>query len=101
MLDAVVIFLWVFFAYTIYFNILALIVIYYDKSLTQYQKIAQTLIIWLVPVVGAAYVLHLLFKVSPKTIPRSWILWPFKNLVYGPPIKRYDDAPPRRTGGRH
>jgi len=101
LLDAVVIFLWVFFAYTIYFNILALIVIYYDKSLTRYQKIAQTLIIWLVPVVGAAFVLHLLFKASPKTIPRSWILWPFKNLVYGPPIKRYDDAPPRRTGGRH
>lgn len=99
MLDAVVILLWVLFAYYIYFNILALIVIYYDKSLTRFQKTVQPFIVWLVPIVGAAYVLHLLFKSSPKTIPRSWIPWPFKNLVYGPAIKRYDDAPPRRTGG--
>lgn len=99
MLDAVVILLWIFLAYTAYFDVLALIIIRYDKSLTRYQKTLQPFIVLLVPIIGAAYVLHLLFKVSPKTIPRSWIPWPFKNLIYGPPIKRYDDAPLRRTGG--
>ena len=99
MLDAVVIFLWVLLAYVLYFNILASIVIYYDKSLTPFQKSVQPFIVWLIPIIGATYILHLLFKVSPKTIPRSWIPWPFKNLIYGPSIKRYNDAPPRRTGG--
>jgi len=99
LLDAVVILLWVFLAYTVYFDVLALIIIRYDKSLTRYQKTVQPFIVLFVPIVGAAYVLHLLFKTSPQTIPRAWIPWPFKNLIYGPPIKRYDDAPPRRTGG--
>lgn len=99
LLDAVVILLWILLAYTVYLNVLALIVIRYDKSLTHFQKTVQTFIVLLVPIIGAAYVLHLLFKASPKTIPRSWIPWPFKTLIYGPPIKRYDDAPPRRSGG--
>lgn len=99
MLDIVVMFLWLLLAYVLYFNILASIVIYYDKSLTQFQKSVQPFIVWCIPLIGATYILHLLFKTSPKTIPRSWIPWPFKNLIYGPPIKRYNDAPPRRTGG--
>ena len=100
-MESIEILLWVAFAYILYFNILASIVIYFDKGLTRFQRYAQSFIVWCVPLVGATYVLHLLFKTSPKTIPRSWIPWPFKNLIYGPPIKRYDDAPPKRTGGWH
>jgi len=100
-METVELFLWVVFAYLLYFNILASIVIYFDKGLTRFQRYAQSIIVWCVPLVGATWILHLLFKTSPKTIPRSWIPWPFKNLIYGPPIKSYDDAPPRRTGGWH
>jgi len=99
LLDTIDILLWVLLAYVIYFDVLALIIIRYDKSLTRFQKTVQPFIVLLVPIIGAAYVLHLLFKASPKTIPGSWIPWPFKNLIYGPAVKRYDDAPPRRTGG--
>lgn len=99
MLDAVIVLLVLLLIYTLYFNILASIVIKYDHSLKGFQKTAQSVVVWLFPIVGAGFVLHLLFKTSPKTIPRTWIPWPFKNLIYGPPIKRYDDAPPRRTGG--
>lgn len=99
MSDVVTVLLVLLIIYTLYFNLLASIIIKYDSGLNNFQKTAQSIIIWCIPVFGACLILHLLFKSSPKTIPRKWIPWPFKNLIYGPPIKRYNDAPPRRTGG--
>jgi hypothetical protein len=67
----------------------------YDHTLEKVQKIAQLIFVWVIPIIGAGFVLHLVFDHSPDVIPRSWIPWPFKGLIYGPkpkPNKNRDET---------
>ena len=81
---------WVFIAllvvYTLYLNILATIVARYSVRFTPFQRMAQTVVIWCVPLLGAGLVLHLLFLDAPNLMLRAWIPWPFKKMVYGEAI---------------
>lgn len=83
-------------AYTLYLNILATLVTRHRPIFTPWQQRMQLLIVWLLPLIGALLILRLLFMDRPDTLPRAWVPWPFKRILYGPPIKRYNDAPPRR-----
>lgn len=74
-------------AYTLYLNMLAMLVVRYSVRLTPFQRIAQAIVVWTIPLLGAALVLHLLFLDVPNLMPRAWIPWPFKKLIYGEPIK--------------
>ena len=87
-------------AYIIYLNILATIVVKYSHELTRFQRTSQFIVVWLLPILGAGLVLHFLFRIQPDTLPKSWIPWPFKKMIYGPPItpnKNRDDR--ERTYG--
>lgn len=74
-------------------NVLATVAIRYDKSLEPFQVKAQTVFIWLVPFLGAGFVLHLVWQQYPDAIPKAWIPWPFKKMIYGknPPRNRNRD----------
>lgn len=84
-------------AYVIYLDLLATFVVHYRPVYTHRQRLLQTLAVWLVPLFGALLVLRLLFHDRPDTrLPQRWIPWPFRAMVLGVAIRRYDDAPPRR-----
>lgn len=79
--------LFVLVAYTLYLNVLATMVIRYSARLNRFQRIAQSIIVWSFPLLGSGFVLHLLYLDAPKVMPRAWIPWPFKKMIYGKPIK--------------
>ena len=81
-------------AMIVWVNILATIAVRYDQTLNAFQKNAQSLFIWLIPIIGSGFILKLVFEHSPDAIPKKWIPWPFKGMVYGKqkkPNKNRDD----------
>ena len=92
----------------LWLNVLATLAIRYDHTLDKIQKTGQFFFVWLIPVLGASFVLHLVYEHSPETIPKSWIPWPLKNLIFGKPIKTNKhrdeneiDCRASSGGGRH
>jgi len=78
----------------VWLNGLATIAIKYDHSLKPFSRLAQYFIVWVIPFIGASTVLYFVFEHSPEAIPRSWIPWPFKTMIFGTPIdpnKNRDD----------
>lgn len=76
----------------------------YDHTLDRFQKLSQLLFVWLIPIFGASFVIHLVYDHSPEAIPKNWIPWPFKTLIYGKPIKRNnnrDNNEMEPSGERH
>lgn len=77
----------VFFIIFVYLNLLATLVIRHGDILPTAQIKAQLLFVWLIPFVGASLVLYFMFRLAPDVIPRSWIPWPFRTIIYAKPIK--------------
>lgn len=71
----------------LWLNVLATLAVKYDHTLDKTQKITQSLIVWLVPFLGAVFILHLVVEHYPQAIPRSWVPWPFRKMIYGVPRK--------------
>ena len=76
---------------TIWLCVLASLAVYCDKTLNPFQRYSQWAIVWLIPLLGASFVLHLIYDHSPEAIPENWIPWPFKGLIYGKQIKRNEN----------
>lgn len=64
-------------------NVLASFAVHHDATLERTQKIAQLIVVWLIPYLGGAVVLHLIWQHCPSAIPGAWVPWPFKKLIYG------------------
>jgi hypothetical protein len=81
------------FAMAIWLAILATLAVRHDVTLERFQKLAQWLVIWTFPLIGAAFVLHLVWEQYPEAIPQSWIPWLFKRMIFGrlPPSNRNRD----------
>ena len=75
--------------FLIWLNVLAGIAVGRDSSLDSFQRKAQWLIVWLIPVFGAALVLHLVNQHDPDAIPRKAIPWPLRGLVFGKPRRAH------------
>lgn len=78
----------------LWINVLASFAVRHDATLENFQKLAQTVVIWLIPYFGAAFVLHLIWQQCPSAIPKAWIPWPLKKMIFGkaiPPNKNRDD----------
>lgn len=71
----------------LWLNALATLAVKYDHTLDKIQKITQSFIVWLIPFLGAGLILHLVVEHYPQAIPRSWIPWPFRKMIYGAPRK--------------
>lgn len=69
----------------LWLNFLATLAVKYDHTLDTTQRIAQSLVVWAVPFIGAGFILHLVFEHYPQAISRSWIPWPFNKMIYGTP----------------
>jgi hypothetical protein len=93
-MDLLIVLALVFAAVLLWLNFLAMLSVRYDPTLDKYQKIGQSIIVWLIPYIGSSLVLKFVYEHSPEAIPRSWIPWPFKKMVFGNDSKRYRD-----TGG--
>lgn len=76
----------------LWLNFLASFAIKYDATLERIQTIGQLLFVWLVPYFGAAFILKLVFEHSPKAIPKAFIPWPFRKIIFGTPIRNQDGA---------
>jgi len=71
----------------LWLNFIAMLSIKYDPTLSKFQKNAQLIFIWIIPLIGASFIIHLVYEHSPEAIPKSWIPWPFKKMIYGKSIK--------------
>jgi len=72
---------------TIWLNVIATIALKHDDMLDPFQRKSQFIIVWLVPLMGASLILYLVNEHSPNVIPRSWIPWPFKNMIFNKQVK--------------
>jgi len=80
--------------YYLWLSVLASIAVRYDSTMNTFQKNAQTVFLWLIPIFGSSFVLHLVWEHYPDAIPDSWIPWPFKKIIFGkepPNNKNRDD----------
>ena len=75
----------------LWMNMLASISLKHDDMLEPFQKKAQFIIVWLFPFIDASIILHLIFEHSPNAIPKKWIPWPFKGMIFGKDIKPNKD----------
>lgn len=77
----------VFHAVLIGLNILASLAIRYDYTQDESQAIFPLIFVWSVPYFGAYFVLKIIYEYTPDIIPKYWIPWPFKHVIYGYTIK--------------
>lgn len=63
--------LWLFLAFIVYLNILASVSIARTLTLSGTQKAGQLAFSWLIPILGAKFVLHLLSESDPDSV--RWI----------------------------
>lgn len=75
-------------------NFLATIAVKYGHTLQSFQRNSQFIIIWLIPFLGASTVLYFVCEHSPQAIPKKWVPWPFRSLIFGRQI-----APGRNRAG--
>ena len=68
--------------------ILGIIAVKHDDTIDSFQKKAQIIIVLIVPLFGAALVLHLVYQHAPEAIPKRLIPWPLRSLVLGKKIPR-------------
>ena len=62
---------------------LAFLCVYLDPDLDSVQRVGQTIVILIIPIVGPLFVLHIVNTHSPDTIRRLYIPWPFRDMVLG------------------
>lgn len=53
--------------------VVATIALHRTEDLDRAQKIGQGIIVWLVPIIGALFVLHLLQNHDQDAIPEKWV----------------------------
>ena len=76
----------------LWLNLIATIAVKYDPELNSFQRNAQYILIWFLPFIGASTVLFFVYQHSPNAIPKKWIPWPFKVIIFGKPIKPIKNA---------
>ena len=72
---------------SLWLNVIASIALKHDDMLDPFQRRAQFIIVWLVPLMGASLILYLVNEHSPNVIPRNWIPWPFRSMVFNKQVK--------------
>jgi hypothetical protein len=63
-------------------NILASIVLIADNIMSFNEKRNQLITAWLVPYIAASFILHMNIDCGSKSIPKSWVPFGFKKLIY-------------------
>lgn len=76
----------------LWLNFLASLAIKCDTTLERVQTVGQLLFVWFVPYFGAVFILKLVFEYSPKAIPKAFIPWPFRKIIFGTPIRNQGGA---------
>jgi hypothetical protein len=72
-LAAVVMWFWI--------SLLAILCVVLDPDLDKIQRWGQTLVVVLIPFIGASFILKLVNEHSPEVVARFYIPWPFRNMV--------------------
>ncbi len=84
---------------------IALLCLFMDPELTGVQRWGQSLVVLLLPLLGAALILKLVNDHSPEVIARFYIPWPFKSMVTNKPLlsngpgSHAEEAPGIHSGG--
>jgi len=73
----------IFIAIWLWLTILGYIAVNFDETLDWQEQRTQKLIVLLVPIFGAVFILHVTNINTPQVVPRSWIPWPLKNIIFG------------------
>ena len=81
-------------AMLLWLNVLATYSANSDSTLDSFQRKAQIIIVWLVPLFGSLLILYLVSQHEPEAIPQKLVPWPFRGIVFGKrrkPHKHRDD----------
>ena len=74
-------------------NLIVMIGVLRDPGLSIFQKTGQILIIWLLPVIGAAGVLFFLGQNHTRAEMRSLVPFPFHMVGYKRREREYEEPP--------
>jgi hypothetical protein len=66
-----------------YMNVISSIVLLSADTVENVQKLAQSLIIWFIPIFGALLVLRLAHDAAPDSVPIKWVPRLFKPMIIG------------------
>lgn len=82
-----------------YISIIATIGIARDQRSKKLQRWGQLVIAWLIPFVGALFVLRMLHEYAPEIVPVRFLVWPFRGMVQAkePPGNRNADHSTRTS----
>lgn len=61
--------------------LIALLCLVLDPQLETVQRFFQGIVVILLPYLGAAFILKLVYEHSPEVVLRFFIPWPFKNMI--------------------
>jgi hypothetical protein len=73
-------------AIAVYLAILASASVVRDVDLVIGRKLAQLILIWLIPFIGPMLILRVVYEHSPALVAISKVPWPFRGAVTGHPL---------------
>ncbi len=76
----------------LWLNVLALLCLFLDPELEKIQRWGQSVVVILIPYIGAAFILKLINDHSPEVVSKFFIPWPFKNMVKDTALRTGGDA---------
>jgi hypothetical protein len=74
-------------------NLVVMIGVWRDSGLSSFQKSGQTLLIWLLPAIGASIVLAILGQNHTRDEMRSLVPFPFHMVGYKRREREYNQPP--------
>ncbi len=83
----------------LYLNCVSSFLVVVDPDLPRMQRVSKLVVIWLVPFVGAMFVLHLIKDYAPELIDRIWLPPFVGGAVAGEPLTRAKQANQAEGGG--
>jgi len=83
----------------IYLDIVATVSLWQTISLERFQKIAQAVIVWIIPYFGAWLVLYLLARDEPEAVPAHLVGSAILGIYLVPGIRSLDSDPVENAPG--
>lgn len=66
----------------LWITLLAIVALVRDELLEPFQRKAQIVLVLIIPLLGALLVLYLVNQHSPEAIPKSFLSWPLKFILF-------------------
>lgn len=84
---------YIFLGFLAVLNLVVMVGVWRDSGLSGFQKLGQSVLIWLLPVIGASIVLAFLGQNHTRNEMRSLVPFPFHLVGYKRREREYNEPP--------